>query len=262
MPVAFTLWFDPDAFTHIGPDGPRVRMHVLTMVAMLFAAVLFCSCTRKQTVSFDTVATFVAVDDIHGLKALKSSNMVDEFKDIELTARLGWTILHTAAEHNSVKCAEYLLAQGVPIDGKTKEVSTPLLVALMHKNVEIAELLIARGADVNYSIPYYEASVLHVAAYNDMADIILRMLDKGAVINRLDIGCQTPLHRAATMNSYRTVAILTEKGAVLWSKDARGMTPYDIATTKGYTNLFEDLKFSDRYLDGLFRDEADRGQTK
>jgi ankyrin repeat protein len=52
-------------------------------------------------------------------------------------------------EHQNVKLAEALLAEGAPVDARDKDGYTPLLWAANRGAVRLVELLLARGADVN-----------------------------------------------------------------------------------------------------------------
>lgn len=63
--------------------------------------------------------------------------------------RPGWSPLHYACSGpDGLDVARYLLEQGVPIDARSPNGSTPLMMAARYGSDETAEWLLKRGADV------------------------------------------------------------------------------------------------------------------
>lgn len=61
----------------------------------------------------------------------------------------GWTALHYAATGRSVEAVRLLLDRGAPIDARSPNDSTPLMMASRYGAEESVELLVARGADMD-----------------------------------------------------------------------------------------------------------------
>ncbi len=107
-----------------------------------------------------------------------------------------YTPLHAAALHAGAETIEALLAHGAPIDARTKEGLTPLLMAIGNgRGPDAARALIRRGADVN------------AAARGGM----------------------TALHLAIAENDVELVDLLIERGADVRTRDGKGRAPEEIA---------------------------------
>ena len=61
----------------------------------------------------------------------------------------GFSLLHEAANHQSVEIVALLLKKGMAVDRKTDAGATPLHFAALHGTPETVSLLIQKGADVN-----------------------------------------------------------------------------------------------------------------
>ncbi len=88
--------------------------------------------------------------------------------------------------------ARVLLAYGANLEGSEKAES-PLIGAVSLSAEKVAKVLLEAGADIN-AISVYGANALHWAAYVGLPDIVSRLLDKGADIEKRCIAFQaTPL---------------------------------------------------------------------
>jgi uncharacterized protein len=59
----------------------------------------------------------------------------------------GWSPLHYAATGNETKLVTLLLERGAPVDARSPNGSTPLMMASRYGNERSVDLLLARGAD-------------------------------------------------------------------------------------------------------------------
>jgi ankyrin repeat protein len=101
-----------------------------------------------------------------------------------------------------------------------------LLDAIIWRNVQAVEQAITNGADVNAKNNYGETP-LHKAASLDSSETVELLIQKGAEVDAKDDGGATPLHRAVLWESPEVVKLLIRKGADVNAKDKHGETPLD-----------------------------------
>ena len=97
--------------------------------------------------------------------------------------------LRNAIDIGCIASIEWILDQGVAIDGYDNDGSSALTAAIerewpklgdKYDSLEIVTLLIAKGADVNARNPWFGSTPLHVAAAHGSAEVIALLLEKGA----------------------------------------------------------------------------------
>lgn len=90
-------------------------------------------------------------------------------------------LLHHTAQHNSVKCLEYLMKEtNLKVNVRDQVLKgTALFYAAEHGSKEAAMLLIDNGACVNAKNILWETP-LHVACENEQGEIIIVLLNRGA----------------------------------------------------------------------------------
>jgi hypothetical protein len=82
-----------------------------------------------------------------------------------------FTLLHVAALQGHTALTELLLNNNADINTVSKRsgaYGTALHVATVKKNIPLIELLIRRGADLFIREPYFNGTVLHIAAYKNI----------------------------------------------------------------------------------------------
>jgi len=162
----------------------------------------------------------------------KVRHMVDERPDLVFkVSSQNETALQAAAHLGQRKIAEYLLAQGAPLDictaamlGKADDVSRMLsadpglaqssgahgIPILFYPSlggqIKIAEELLARGADINAGKGMNTS--LHAAALTDRAEMAEWLLAHGARTDIVDYAGKTPLEVATEHKRYRVEAVL------------------------------------------------------
>lgn len=60
----------------------------------------------------------------------------------------GWTPMHYAAKHNSIKTLIALISRGAGVDPPDNQLKTPLMVANENNKTAVARSLIELGADI------------------------------------------------------------------------------------------------------------------
>lgn len=181
------------------------------------------------------------------------------------TVKNAWgdTLLHMAAQKNSVQMVKLLLGAGLDINvlGNDEFNCTALYQAIYYGSLDVVEFLIEQGADVNIpdshgTLPIVKAgergytntvnlslkhgaevnsqdgnkqTALHRAAYHGKIDTMIFLLENGADLGKINIYGETPLFSAsaALVNSANAVSILLKFGAQLQLnlQNTRGMTP-------------------------------------
>lgn len=169
--------------------------------------------------------------------------------------------LHIAIQNNHQELAMALINRGVDVNSVNEINASPLHIAIDTKNLEVAKLLIEKGADVNFVTddkwtPLHRAchvlpeiadelidkganinaetkdgwTPLEMAIWNNHPDTAIKMINKGADINKIcPINKGTLLHMAAAKNFKKVAQLLIEKGAEIEAMDEDRNTAFDIA---------------------------------
>lgn len=145
----------------------------------------------------------------------------------------GSTALHEATRKGHIGVVEFLLTKKVPINPKNASGSTPLLESVRLGNVSLTELLLKKGADVK-ARDNLENSCLHIETPEVTRNELYALLIKnGADSNLKDRGGNTPLHIAASLGlSNETALILLNAGSDPNAANADGDTPLMVAVQK------------------------------
>lgn len=148
-----------------------------------------------------------------------------------------------AIRARNVPGIDELLAAGADINEADAAGRTPLMYAIIplvgDPDPAIVRHLIARGANVNVHDRAQRWTCLHFAAQDQRAEIIRILLDVGASVEAVDAFGNTPLWRCVftTAGNADAVAILLERGSDPGGKNARGVSPLDLARTRGRADL-------------------------
>jgi ankyrin repeat protein len=100
---------------------------------------------------------------------------------------------------------------------------------------EVVKLLLLSGI-----IPSNEDYLLS-ATKNGDTDIIITLLNYGAIPNKKDINGITPISCAVEYNHIDIIDILLINGANPFISDVYGATPLSIANEKGYNNIVDHI---------------------
>jgi len=166
-----------------------------------------------------------------------------------------WTLLHLATtEQASLEVVTVLLDAGAEINVQDNEGNTPLHFSVKRIHREqfpkrdyegIIRLLLEKKADVHIA-NVAGATPLHTAAsFRADPSAFEMLIQAGADVNQKALasaGGWTPLHGAAARNSADAIAVLLKHGADPTAKDARGLTPLEVAEQGGFAEAAKVLR--------------------
>ena len=120
---------------------------------------------------------------------------------------------------------------------------TPLMHAILaeHPDPAIVRVLLEKGAEADVADKGERWTALHFAARDEHTGIVGLLLGAGAAVDPVDVFDDTPLWRAvfAYRDDLGTIELLLERGADPARKNCKGVSPLDLATKMGRTNLIE-----------------------
>ena len=138
--------------------------------------------------------------------------------------------LFLALQEDSLKVAAALLAHpAIRVDAATSADETPLMMAAMRGNLEWTMRLLDRGAAINRA----GWTPLHYAASGPAVAVVKLLLDRGAAIDTPSPNRSTALMMAARYGSEEAVQLLLSRGASTKLRNDRQMTPADFARSAG-----------------------------
>ncbi len=154
------------------------------------------------------------------------------------------TLLHNAAWSGSIKKCELLIKNGLNVNAKTKDGSTPLhSIAWSHdelpEKLSLIKVLVKHGAEIDAQTERVGTPLL-VAIHKGKLEIGRRFIELGANVNFRDDRKQTALHKAANNKKCAVVSFceeLIEAGADVQAVDDEGKTPLHVAASNGRADL-------------------------
>ena len=161
-----------------------------------------------------------------------------------------YTPLHCAIFSRNLDAVKVLIKHGADIDLKchgTPNIHLALSVATLPgaKNfgLDCFHLFVKHDADCSAKDDQL-ATVLHLAAEYDFADVLTSLLENPSLA--LDLECKDrggnrPLHRCAWRDSANAAKVLVNKGSLLDAQTAYGTTPLHLCAANAAVNTWEVL---------------------
>ncbi|CAM0948127.1 unnamed protein product [Alopecurus aequalis] len=146
---------------------------------------------------------------------------------VDARSSQGDTPLVLAAMWGHTATAAYLLARGAKPGAPDSDDETPLHWAAYHGDRELAMLLLHRGADAGATNP--RGTALHVAASRAHRYVVAILLRHGADPNKVVNRIFTPLVSALIGRSMECVKLLIQAGANVNTGGFNGTTPLFLA---------------------------------
>lgn len=146
----------------------------------------------------------------------------------------GQVALFVALRGESVKVAAALLAHpDIRVDAANAAGETPLMMAALRGQMELALKLLDRGAQINRE----GWTPLHYAASGPESRMLSLLLERGAKVDSLSPSRSTALMLAARYGSEGSVDLLLARGADARLRDDRNRTAADFARLDGRDSL-------------------------
>jgi ankyrin repeat protein len=142
------------------------------------------------------------------------------------------TAIQAAAHVNNREIAEYLLAQGAPLD---------ICTAAVLGRVEDVEAILAADPAAVQHMGAHRIPLLFFPVLAGRLDLVERLYAAGAQVNVEDAG-QTPLHAAVLTGNLAIAQWLLDHDANPYAADFSGALPIDLAEKRGDPAMIELLR--------------------
>jgi len=182
-----------------------------------------------------------AVSDMEPLVVVK--HLVSQGLDVNAKARDGSTPLLAAITKQNVDVVEFLASNGADLNVRI-DTLIPLGAAMQLNNIEMARILISNGANVNAVIDTKEGTtLLHAATFLGNLEIAKLLVTNGANVNAKMKNDFSTLHIAATKGHLEIVKLLVANGANVNARTTpNGRTPLGCATSERKTAVASYLR--------------------
>lgn len=175
--------------------------------------------TPDQVTDFTKAAKF---NDVGTVKNLLAKGVSPNTTDPK-----GEPMLNIAIKDRSDDVINLLIAnKATDVDLSSKVGETPLMLAAIDGNLPVVKSLVEKR---NAQIGHIGWTPLHYACAKGQLDVAKYLVSKGAIIDSLSVGDNTPLIMAVQAGNEELVAFLLSKGADLRLKNSQGLTAIDIA---------------------------------
>jgi hypothetical protein len=187
--------------------------------------IVFISYSATYAGSHTAFFRAVAVDDAGTVSALLAQGL-----DPNLADESGQVALFLALREASPKVLTTLLSQpGIRVDATNANDETPLMMAALRGESVWAQRLLERGAQVNR--PGW--APLHYAACSPDPEVVVLLLEHGAVVEAMSPNHTTPLMMAAGYGTEAAVDLLRARGASVRTRNDKGLNAIDFARQGG-----------------------------
>lgn len=147
-----------------------------------------------------------------------------------------------AALAGDLQQVESKLAAGVPVDARTPDRQTALMLAAYNGHTKLVETLIARGGDVNNADGLNRTALIY-ASSGPFTETVRVLIDHGADVNVIDNNERwTALMFAAAEGQAENVKLLLEHGADPAIKDIDGDTAETFAVNNGHARVVQIIR--------------------
>ncbi len=141
--------------------------------------------------------------------------------------------LREAIEQENVKLVRQIIKQGVDVNIKYDNGTTPLHIAASKGNLKIVKLLVKNGADVN--IEYDGANPLYFAAWLNHTKIMKYLIKKGANVNTRVENSMSILIQVSLNCQQEAIKILMKNKAKMLTENV-SLTPIDAVASANPNN--------------------------
>ena len=167
----------------------------------------------------DAFYAAIRANDLTGLAAMLKAGADPNAAD----PRGGMTPLMHAAISGSREAMTMLIDKGASVKAANSGGVTALMMAVT--DVDKVDLLLANGADVNAVTKRGRSALLLAAMSDQSADIVRRLMAKGADPKAVDALKANALHAAVRGRDTETIRMIVDAGVPIDAADFAGFTP-------------------------------------
>ncbi|XP_038056878.1 transient receptor potential cation channel subfamily A member 1-like isoform X2 [Patiria miniata] len=173
------------------------------------------------------------------------------------------TALHSAVNSGSEEAVRVCIEFGSPLDVLQEDDSTPLHLAASQGSLPIVKLLLSPpGSEKTLTMCDVEMMTpLHRAAMFDHVDVVDFLIAQGADMDVVDKHGCSPLLRAVSRGSFRSVSLLNEHGADCSLRDCQNRNVLHLAVLSGKNITTYGLTCTKSNMQVLLNDMDNRGCT-
>ncbi|KAK4294880.1 hypothetical protein Pmani_032527 [Petrolisthes manimaculis] len=199
--------------------------------------------------------------------------LCDAGADIKVKNIKEQNVLHIISRTEALECLKYLLThENVKklINDSDIYNMTPLAIAVKSGKEKLVNTLLDNNAKRSIMVGHQKQSLLHMAAHNTKADLLLKLLlYKELNINFKDKEMKTALHVAAEKGSQEVCLWLLRKGAVKDATDCHGKTALHFAAMNGHCTVLKllikkkvDLSLQDEHKNTALHIATQKGKLE
>lgn len=175
-------------------------------------------------------------------KAFK--NWINERVDLNIQNEKGQTPFSLAAKSGKIPLMDMLANMGgstISLNHPDYHRQSPLMLAITHGQTKAALWLIDRpGVDVNQGDFYHVTPLIAAAEFGNEV-VVKRLIEKGAVVNMVDLNGESAVIKAAWQGHAGIIDLLIKAGADLNLKNKQGRDALNIAVMKKHPACAEVL---------------------
>ena len=218
----------------------------LTVVVLLVAGQLATSSsfTIAQTAPSKTeIAAFKGLHKASHLGNLASlRKLIEQGSNLEARDSAGRTPLHVAAFASHDEAVRLLTKAGADLNALENRAYDVVTIAAVANDLEMLDLALGLGANSGNITSPYDGTALIAAAHLGHYRIVKRLIEGAAPLDHVNNLGWTAIMESVVLgdggpNHVKTARLLLEAGADKSIKDRQGVTPYEHAKSKGFTEM-------------------------
>ncbi|KAF5296333.1 hypothetical protein FQA39_LY12550 [Lamprigera yunnana] len=140
--------------------------------------------------------------------------LISKGAKIDIVSNRSSSALHFAACMGDCVSVRCLIEGGVDVNILNSDGDTAIALALRHEKISIAEILLDHNAEIYVTPPRnFKHSCLHYAVKSGSEAIVLRILESGYNVDKVNADATTALHEAIYCKNFNLVQLLIKHGA-------------------------------------------------
>ena len=145
-------------------------------------------------------------------------------------------IIEYLLDHHAGSPADHIQGTDASLmDIQRQTVAIPIAKAILQRDEEMA-LQLVNSRDSASSQSDVDIALRTCSLFN-VPSLVTDLLEKGASLMATAYNKRTPLHFAAKCNSVEMTKVFIERGAIVQAVDISGCTPLDLSLSKGLANI-------------------------